>query len=78
MINMNLCFGGHITVPQNGVSRARGRKPSSKSPGPPGWGLMQQASYILIAKKRLAKKPIKKYILFLYINKVLSTDVLCL
>jgi len=34
-----------------GVSRARGRKPSSKIPGPPGWGLMQQASPLLIAKK---------------------------
>jgi hypothetical protein len=29
-----------------------------KSPGPPGWGLMQQASSSLIAKKtRNAKKP---------------------
>jgi hypothetical protein len=30
-----------------------------KSPGPSGWGLMQQASPLLIAKKRLAKKPIR-------------------
>jgi hypothetical protein len=29
-----------------------------KSPGPPGWGLMQQASPLLIEKKRTAKKPI--------------------
>jgi hypothetical protein len=30
-----------------------------KSPGPPGWGLMQQASPLLIAKKReLLKSPL--------------------
>jgi hypothetical protein len=28
-----------------------------KSPGPPGWGLMEQASPLLIEKKRTAKKP---------------------
>jgi len=33
-----------------GISRARERKPSS--PGPPAWGLMQQASPLLIAKKK--------------------------
>jgi hypothetical protein len=31
-----------------------------KSPGPPGWGLRQQASSLLIGKKRTAKKPIGK------------------
>jgi len=31
-----------------------------KSPGPPGWGLMQQASPLLIAKKReLLKSPLE-------------------
>jgi hypothetical protein len=29
-----------------------------KLPGPPGWGLVQQASPLLIEKKKLAKKPI--------------------
>jgi hypothetical protein len=29
-----------------------------KSTGPPGWGLMQQASPLLIGQKRIAKKPI--------------------
>jgi hypothetical protein len=31
-----------------------------KSPGPPGWGLVQQASRLLIEKKKFAKKPIGK------------------
>jgi hypothetical protein len=31
-----------------GLSRANGRKPDQKSPGPLGWGLMQQASPLLI------------------------------
>jgi len=30
-----------------------------KSPGPPGWGLMQQASPLLIEKQEIAKKPIR-------------------
>jgi len=43
-----------------GVSRARGRKNlDQKSPGPPGWGLTQQASPLLIEKKGIAKKPIR-------------------
>jgi hypothetical protein len=28
-----------------------------KSPGPPGWGLMQQASTLHIGQKRIAKSP---------------------
>jgi hypothetical protein len=28
-----------------------------KSPGPPGWGLMQQASPLLIEKRELLKSP---------------------
>jgi len=34
------------------LSRARGRKPDQKLPGPPGWGLMQRASSSLIIKKQ--------------------------
>jgi hypothetical protein len=49
------------------VSRARGRKPYQKSPGPPGWGLMQQASPLLIDKKEIAKKPIGNTLEILYI-----------
>jgi len=30
-----------------------------KSPGPPGWGLMQQASPLLIQKQEIAKTPIR-------------------
>jgi hypothetical protein len=30
-----------------------------KSPGPPGWGLMQRASFSLIAKKKTITKPRK-------------------
>jgi hypothetical protein len=33
-----------------------------KSPGPPGWRLMQQASPLLIKKKKIAKKPIRNII----------------
>jgi hypothetical protein len=38
-----------------------------KSPGPPGWGLMQQASPLLIDKKEIAKKPIGNTLLYLYL-----------
>jgi len=31
-----------------------------KSPGPPSWGLMQQASPLLIKKRRLLKSPLEK------------------
>jgi hypothetical protein len=30
-----------------------------KSPGPPGWGLMQQASPLLIEKRKLLKSPLE-------------------
>jgi hypothetical protein len=30
-----------------------------KSPGPPGWGLMQQASPLFIKKRRLLKSPLE-------------------
>jgi len=30
-----------------------------KSPVPPGWGLMQQASPLLIGKQKIAKKPFR-------------------
>jgi len=30
-----------------------------KSPGPPSWGLVQQASPLLIKKRKIAKKPIR-------------------
>ena len=40
------------------LSRARGKNLDQKSPGPPGWGLMQQASSSLIVKKQeMLKKP---------------------
>jgi len=41
------------------LSRARRRNLDQKSPGPPGWGLMQRASSSLIAEKQemLTKKP---------------------
>jgi hypothetical protein len=32
-----------------------------KSPDPPGWGLVQQASPLLVGKKRIAKKTIGNY-----------------
>jgi hypothetical protein len=41
-----------------GLFRARGRKIDQKSPGPPGWRLIQQASPPAHRKKRIAKKPI--------------------
>jgi hypothetical protein len=28
-----------------------------KSPGPPGWGLMQQASPLLVGERELLKRP---------------------
>jgi hypothetical protein len=44
----------------SGVSRGRGRNLDQKSPGPPGWGLMQQASPLLIKKKgKLLKSPLE-------------------
>jgi len=30
-----------------------------KSPGPPGWGLMQQGSPLLIQKQEIAKNPVR-------------------
>ena len=41
-----------------GVSRARGRKPSSKSPGPPGWVVDAAGQPPAHRKKKIAKKPI--------------------
>jgi hypothetical protein len=37
-----------------------------KSPGPPSWGLMQQASPLLIDKKEIAKKPIGNTLIYLF------------
>jgi hypothetical protein len=36
-----------------------------KSPGPPGWGLMQQASPLLIGKRKLLKSPLELLLLLL-------------
>jgi len=40
-----------------------------KSPGPPGWGLMQRASSLLIEKRKLLKSPLE----ILWINTVYLT-----
>jgi len=44
-----------------------------KSPGPPGWGLMQQASPLLTKEKKIAKKPIGKILKnYNYLNRILK------
>jgi hypothetical protein len=43
-----------------GLTRARERNLDHKSPGPPGWGLMQQASSLLIEERKLPKSPLER------------------
>jgi len=43
-----------------GLSKARGRNLDQKYPGPPGWGLMQQASPLLVGKRKLLKSPLER------------------
>jgi len=33
-----------------------------KSPGPPGWGLMQQVNPLFVEKQEIAKKPIRSHV----------------